>query len=100
MLNYALKGGRNLRDYILERATREAFFIMNKENGRRTYPTLRETARRFGVSKTTTHKDLVERLPKIDPILATKVSSILKYNKRMRSKRGGEAIKKKHLTAE
>lgn len=53
-------------------------------------------ARIFGVSKSTVHKDVTERLPKIRPQLAKLVREILDVNKAERHIRGGEATKKKY----
>ncbi len=58
--------------------------------------TVRETALSFGVSKSTVHKDVTERLPKIKPTLAGEVKSILVQNKAERHIRGGEATRKKY----
>lgn len=58
--------------------------------------TVRATARAFGVSKSTVHKDLIERLPKISPSLYTKVKAVLELNKRERHIRGGLATKHKY----
>ena len=56
--------------------------------------TVRETAKKFGISKSTVHKDLTERLTKIDPILAKKARSVLDVNKMERHIRGGLATRK------
>lgn len=58
--------------------------------------TVRETAKKFGISKSTVHKDLTERLTKIDPILAKKARSVLDVNKMERHIRGGMATRKKY----
>jgi putative DeoR family transcriptional regulator (stage III sporulation protein D) len=62
--------------------------------------TVREAARQFGVSKSTVHKDLTERLPRINPQLAADVKHVLDYNKSERHIRGGEATRKKFLERE
>ena len=59
--------------------------------------TVRETASRFGVSKSTVHKDLTERLPLINEGIALRVREILEVNKAERHIRGGEATKRKYL---
>ncbi len=62
--------------------------------------TVREAARQFGVSKSTVHKDLTERLPRINPQMAADVKHVLDYNKSERHIRGGEATRKKFLERE
>ncbi len=58
--------------------------------------TVRMIAKEFGVSKSTVHKDLTERLPEINPELANQVKEILEYHKAIRHLRGGEATKIKY----
>ena len=58
--------------------------------------TVRATAAVFGVSKSTVHKDLTERLPEISPILYRNVRKILRINKEQRHIRGGLATKHKY----
>ena len=58
--------------------------------------TVRATAAAFGVSKSTVHKDLTERLPDLSPILYRKVRKILQINKEQRHIRGGLATKHKY----
>jgi putative DeoR family transcriptional regulator, stage III sporulation protein D len=58
--------------------------------------TVRVIAKEFGVSKSTVHKDLTERLPEINPDLANEVKEILDYHKSIRHLRGGEATKLKY----
>ena len=59
--------------------------------------TVRSTARKFGISKSTVHKDLTERLPQIDHHLAEEVRDILDVNKSERHIRGGMATRRKYL---
>ena len=59
--------------------------------------TVRGAARKFGISKSTVHKDITERLIKINPNLANKVREILDENKAERHIRGGMATKLKYL---
>ena len=59
--------------------------------------TVREIATIFKVSKSTVHKDLHERLMKIDKKLYLDVSKILKHHTDIRHIRGGESTKKKYL---
>lgn len=56
--------------------------------------TIRETARAFGISKSTTHKDMQERLPKIDRVLHGLVSEVIEINKKEGTMRGGIATRK------
>ena len=59
--------------------------------------TVRSTAKAFGISKSTTHKDLRERLPKNNKGLYQEVQEILQQNKQERHIRGGNATKEKYL---
>ena len=59
--------------------------------------TVREIASIFGVSKSTVHKDLHERLIHVDEKLYHEVDKILKYHIDIRHLRGGESTKKKYL---
>lgn len=61
-----------------------------------TRKTVRVIAKEFGVSKSTVHKDLTERLPEINPELASEVKVILDHHKAIRHLRGGEATKLKY----
>ncbi len=76
---------------IEERATLLARYIIETKD------TVRSTARKFGVSKSTVHKDVSDRLIKINPILAKEVREILDENKAERHIRGGMATKLKYL---
>lgn len=58
--------------------------------------TVRDAARAFGVSKSTVHKDVTDRLPVIRPALAKLVRQILDVNKAERHIRGGEATRRKY----
>lgn len=59
--------------------------------------TVRSTAKKFGISKSTVHKDLRERLPKLNAELSKDVNKILDLNKSERHIRGGMATRKKYL---
>ena len=59
--------------------------------------TVRETAARFGVSKSTVHKDVTEHLRHSNPALFLSVKQVLEHNKAERHLRGGEATRKKYL---
>ncbi len=76
---------------IEERATLLAHYIIE------TKETVRSTAKKFGVSKSTVHKDVSDRLLKINPTLAKEVREILDENKAERHLRGGMATKLKYL---
>lgn len=75
---------------IEERATELAQYIIDTKD------TVRGTAKKFGISKSTVHKDVSERLLKINPILALEVRKILDENKAERHIRGGMATKLKY----
>lgn len=59
--------------------------------------TVRGTAQKFGVSKSTVHKDVSERLKYINPNLYKEVKNVLELNKAQRHIRGGLATKNKYL---
>ena len=80
-----------LKDYIEQRAIEVGEYIIKSG------ATVRESAKRFGISKSTAHKDLTERLVKIDPVLAKAVRAVLEVNKSERHIRGGLATRKKYL---
>lgn len=75
---------------IEQRACKLAHYIVDSKD------TVRGTAKKFGVSKSTVHKDVSERLLKINPGLAGEVREILDENKAERHIRGGMATKKKY----
>lgn len=79
-----------MHDYIKERTLKIGEYIVETKN------TVRTIAREFGVSKSTVHKDLTERLPEINPDLSNRVKEILEYHKSIRHLRGGEATKEKY----
>ncbi len=58
--------------------------------------TVRDTAKKFGISKSTVHKDVTEKLPKVNNSLFIEVAKILEINKNERHIRGGEATKRKY----
>lgn len=58
--------------------------------------TVRAAAARFGVSKSTVHKDLTERLPRLSPGLYAQVRRLLDWNKAQRHIRGGLATRRKY----
>ena len=63
----------------------------------KTKATVRQTAKKFGISKSTVHKDVTERLLQINPSLAHEARKILDVNKQERHIRGGLATRKKYL---
>lgn len=83
-------GGEALRSHIEERAIVVAKYILEKNT------TVRQTAKTFGVSKSTIHKDVTERLEEINPLLAKEVKMVLEKNKSERHIRGGMATKLKY----
>lgn len=60
--------------------------------------TVRQTAYHFGISKSTVHKDLSNKLKFVNPLLYEQTKSILETNKAERHIRGGQATKQKYLT--
>ena len=83
-----------MKDYIEERVLEVAQYIIYS------WATIRKTAKVFGVSKSTIHKDMTERLPKINPDIAEEAKSILDLNKAERHIRGGKATKLKYKVVE
>ncbi len=80
-----------VQDYIEQRVIEISKYILA------TKATVRQVARFFGVSKSTVHKDVTERLPRINQNLARQVKKVLEYNKAERHLRGGEATRQKFL---
>ena len=79
-----------MRSHIEELAIVVAKYILEKNT------TVRQTAKTFGVSKSTIHKDVTERLEEINPTLAKEVKMVLEKNKSERHIRGGMATKLKY----
>ena len=79
-----------MKDYIEERVLELANYIVE------TNSTVRATANKFRVSKSTVHKDVTERLLEINPALAHEVKEVLDNNKAERHLRGGMATKEKY----
>lgn len=80
-----------MKDYIEERAVEIANFIIQER------ATVRQTAKKFGVSKSTVHKDVTDRLLQVNPELANEARKVLDVNKSERHIRGGLATKEKYL---
>jgi putative DeoR family transcriptional regulator (stage III sporulation protein D) len=79
---------------IEERAVELAQYIVENR------ATVRSAAAKFGISKSTVHKDVAERLSQINPALANEVRKVLDVNKSERHIRGGLATKEKYLHME
>lgn len=80
-----------MKDYIEERALEIAGYIIDHN------ATVRQAAKQFGVSKSTVHKDITERLWQINTSLAGEARQVLNVNKRERHIRGGLATRQKYL---
>lgn len=80
-----------MKDYIEERAMEIANYIIEHN------ATVRQTAKKFGVSKSTVHKDITDRMHQINPGLAVQARKVLDLNKAERHIRGGMATKEKYL---
>ena len=79
-----------MKTYIEERAIEIANYMI--ENN----ATVRQAAKNFGVSKSTVHKDVTERLEQINPALAAEARKVIDVNKSERHIRGGMATKEKY----
>ena len=79
-----------MKGNIEERAQRLAVYLLENRT------TVRAAAQRFGISKSTVHKDLSERLPLYDRGLYLQVKAVLEENKAQRHIRGGIATRKKY----
>ena len=62
----------------------------------RSRATVRQAAGVFGISKSSVHKDMGERLPLVDPVLGRQVAALMRYNKAVRHLRGGEATRRRY----
>lgn len=82
-----------LIDYLCERILNEAEYIVE------TAATVRKVAKEFGLGKSTVHKDVTERLKKVDYNLYLEVKKVLFINKKERHLRGGMATKNKYKKA-
>ncbi|MDD6039057.1 MAG: sporulation transcriptional regulator SpoIIID [bacterium] len=80
-----------MKEYIEKRAIDIANYIIENNT------TVRQTAKKFGISKSTVHKDVAERLVSINPTLAAEARKVLDLNKSERHIRGGMATKDKYL---
>lgn len=80
--------------YIEERMVELAHYVIENKS------TVREAAKKFYISKSTVHKDIVERLRVFDKELYLEVKQVLDENKAERHLRGGMATRKKYLKEE
>lgn len=81
-----------MKEYIEERVLETAAYII--ENN----ATVRQCAKRFGISKSTVHKDVSDRLVQISPQMASEARKVLDKNKKERHIRGGMATREKYLS--
>ena len=79
-----------MTDTIEERACALAVYIIE------TGATVRSAAKHFGISKSTVHKDLSQRLPQYNKVLYQQVRRVLNLNKAERHIRGGQATREKY----
>ena len=79
-----------LKENMEERAERLALYIIENR------ATVRTAAQKFGISKSTVHKDISERLPQFNRALYLQVKEVLDINKAQRHIRGGIATRKKY----
>lgn len=79
-----------MHDRIQERCIRIGQYIAD------TGATVRAAANHFGVSKSSVHKDMDQRLAQINQTLYLQVREVLSYNKSVRHLRGGEATRRKY----
>ena len=80
-----------MKEYIEQRAIEIANYIIDNN------ATVRQAAKQFGVSKSTVHKDITDRLEQINPALANDARLVLNVNKSERHIRGGLATREKYL---
>ena len=82
-----------MKENMEERAQRLALYIIENRS------TVRAAAQKFGISKSTVHKDISERLPQFNRSLSLQVKAVLDVNKAQRHIRGGIATRKKYRGA-
>ena len=80
-----------MKTYIEERAMEIARYIIDNNT------TVRQAAKHFGISKSTVHRDVTERLVQVNPSLAAEARKVLDVNKSERHIRGGLATREKYL---
>lgn len=81
-----------MQDYIEQRVLEISMYILE------TRATVRQVAKFYGVSKSTVHKDVTERLPGLNRNMAQQVKKVLENNKAERHLRGGEATRLKYMS--
>lgn len=91
LFNTEISGEPKMWDYIADRVTREANYIIETKS------TVRAAAVHFSISKSTVHKDVTERLKAVDKQLYKEVREVLDKNLSERHIRGGIATKYKYL---
>ena len=79
-----------MKGFVEQRAVELGEYIIQSK------ATVRKTAKQFGISKSTVHKDVSERLKKVNPQLYREVKSVLEINKAQRHIRGGMATRRKY----
>ena len=79
-----------MKTYIEERAIEIANYMIEHN------ATVRQAAKNFGISKSTVHKDVTERLVQVNPTLAAQARKVIDVNKSERHIRGGLATKVKY----
>lgn len=80
-----------MKTLVEERAVELGEYIVEHKS------TVRATAKEFGISKSTVHSDVAQRLRKVNPALYNEVRKVLEDNKSQRHIRGGLATKEKYL---
>ena len=83
-----------MRDLVEERAIELGQYIVANS------ATVRAAAKQYGVSKSTVHTDVSQRLAAFDPFLYEQVRAVLNQNKAQRHIRGGQATRRKYKAAE
>ena len=81
-------------EYVRHRCEKAALYIIEHK------ATVRSAAAYLNISKSTVHKDVTERLSRINPMLYAQVKDILSLNKKERHLRGGEATRQKYIKTE
>ena len=79
-----------MKGIVEERAVELGEYIIENK------ATVRSTAKKFGISKSTVHMDVSERLKRVNPQLYTQVKAVLEVNKSQRHIRGGIATRMKY----
>ncbi len=87
------QGGFILKTVVEERAVELGEYIVEHK------ATVRAAAKEFGISKSTVHMDVSDRLKNVDPSLYAEVRAVLDINKAQRHIRGGLATREKYKTA-